>query len=83
VDRLQSFWHVFLESCKGTIRGPPFDMVPPFDNLLLQAQICKASPNSFFCIFVLPLWSTALNFEWIKMMKTMYGLGVYSVKNQI
>jgi hypothetical protein len=25
----------------------------PFDNLLVQAQICNISPDSFFCIFVL------------------------------
>lgn len=34
-----------------TISGPPFDRVLPFDNLLLHAQICSFSPNSFFRIF--------------------------------
>jgi hypothetical protein len=28
---------------------------PPFDNLLLRAQICSVSHNSFFSIFLLPL----------------------------
>ena len=46
-----------------TIMRLPFDMVLPFDNFLLQAQICNFSPNSFFCIFVLPLWTIDINFE--------------------
>jgi hypothetical protein len=37
----------------------------------------------FFCIFVLPLWSTAINFEWIKMSKIMYGLWVCGVKTWV
>ena len=28
---------------------------PPFDNLLLWAQIFSVSPSSFFCIFLSPL----------------------------
>jgi len=53
---------ISLRCTEATITGLPFDMVLPFDNLVLQAQICNVSPNSFFGIFVLPLWTTDMNF---------------------
>ena len=47
----------------STISRPPFDTVPPSDNVFLQAQIYSISHNSFYLIFVLPLRSTAVNFD--------------------
>jgi hypothetical protein len=48
-QRSRPFWHKFAGF--ATIRRPPFDRVPPFDNLLLQAQIRSVSPN-FFSVFL-------------------------------
>jgi hypothetical protein len=50
-----SFEHVLENLSLGILElSLPHLLTPPFDDLLLQAQICSVSPNSFFIFLYYP-----------------------------